>query len=165
MCASGAACECGVKEVPVTTIILSLAPLDVPAPCAPPTPGVPAAILAAPPTGGQFDGDSLAVSASALILVIALFAVFLARRGWRGGLPLAVLAGVSLLFAALATAWVWQLRVSFSGGCALSLNARPFSEDQALSLAPLLSVVLAVLALVWLVVAVRTVLIKGATKV
>lgn len=139
-----------------------------PPPCGALHGGILASPLAAPPTGGEFDGDSVVVSVGALVLLLAIGAVFLARRfrqrPGRGGWRVPVLAGVSLLFAALATAWEWRLRLSFSGGCSLSLNAAPFSEDQALSLAPLLGVVLVVLAAAWVAVAVRSALTRGVAK-
>ena len=129
-------------------------------PCGAPLPGS-RPIVAEGYTGGSpFDGASVLATVCAALLAIAIVAgVALHRRNGRGLLGSRRrlwLACASILFAGLSVAWIWQLRNSYLGGCAISFNAAPFTQSQAMGLAPLFAALICALTLVWIISAVWT---------
>lgn len=132
-------------------------------PCGPPQPGASVATTVSTASTSlvtSFDSESVVISVGGFVLMLALVAMRIVRRlkcgriGWR----IAALVLLSIAFAAFAAAWVWQLRASISGGCAIYINAAPFSDGQAVTLAPVLTLLVCALAVVWIVAAVATAL-------
>jgi hypothetical protein len=126
--------------------------------CGPPQVGAPPITSNATIQVTPFDDISIAAGVAALLLLLAIAAALVVRSRRReapGSPRLIVLAAMSLLFAALAAGWIWQLRTSYISGCVIYFNAAPFSQEQAFWLAPLLVVVVAALAALWLAVLVR----------
>ena len=99
------------------------------------------------------------IVASAILVPLVLVGLLLRRRcvkdAGRHGLRqwlLSLAALATVLFAVLGTAWIGQLRTSYLSGCVDYVNAAPFGEDQAFSLAPTLAYVALALCVAWLVV-------------
>lgn len=110
-------------------------------------------------TGGSpFDGQSVVITTLAVAVLLAVVgAVALRRRrSSQAGRNVLWLGGGSLVFAGLATAWIWQLRTSYLGGCAVTFNASPFPQTQARGLADVFIVITGALALLWAVTAARS---------
>ena len=105
-----------------------------------------------------FDEVSVVMGVGTVALLVAVGVTLLVhwrrRRGTRGGRWLVALTVASLLFAALALAWIWQLRASYISGCVIYFNAAPFSQEQAFGLAPSLVIVVAGLTVLWVALAV-----------
>lgn len=122
-------------------------------PCGAPRAGTHPAIVEGYTGGSPFDSTSVVATIGAVALLLAVVAcVALARRrSGHSNRRLLWLGGASVVFAGLCVAWIWQLRNSYLGGCAVTFNATPLSEQQARSLAPQFALLIAALAVAWLV--------------
>lgn len=127
-------------------------------PCGAPQAGTGPARVEGYTSGSPFDRQSVVATVLALALLLAVAGVITLRwrRSPHGRRNILWLAGGSLLAAGLMAAWIWRLRTSYLGGCAITFNASPFSQTQAPRLASTFVVIIAALALAWAVVAARS---------
>lgn len=136
--------------------VVAVAPIGSSGPfsrCGAPQAGSGPAIVEGYTGGSPFDKTSMVATICAVALLLAVVAsvAIVRRRSGRGNRRVLWLGGASIVFAGLCVAWIWQLRNSYLGGCAVTFKATPFSERQAMSLAPSFAAILGLLVVAWLV--------------